>query len=108
MKRAIITQLPMPLHQICRTCGQPILVAPPRDWVGDAILRVLRSANGRLVKMNLIIGFSGVNAGRTTFHDRLSIYESDGWVERDPAHPKLGYRITEKGKQMHDHESAAA
>lgn len=108
MRRATRNQLPRPLFKVCPKCGQPLVGTPPHDPLGHEILRVLRDANGRLVKMGLILDFIAVPAGRTTVHERVSVYESGGWVERDPNHPKSGYRITAKGRQAYHGRSEAA
>lgn len=107
MERAKQDQLPLPLFDLCSKCGQPILSEPPADPLGEAILRVLRAANGKLVKMALILGFVGMSVERTSVHRRLKLFEAEGKVERDLDHPKLGYRITAKERSESQHRSAA-
>jgi hypothetical protein len=86
-------ELPLPLFERCTKCGQIIRQAPPEDPLGDAILGVLRSAQGRLVRAGLLSDFIGMRAGRTTLWERLAKFEADGLVERDAQHPRSGWRI---------------
>lgn len=90
-------QLALPRFERCTKCGQVIYDTPPDDPLGDAILGVLSQAGRRFVRMRLIQDFIGMQAGRTTIYERLTVFEDDGMVERDPEHPRIGWRITRLG-----------
>lgn len=93
-------ELPLPLFERCTKCGQIIRQAPPDDPLGDAVLGVLRSAHGRLVRTGLLSDFIGMRAGRTTLWERLTKLEAEGMVERDPERPRSGWKITHQGMHV--------
>lgn len=102
-----LRQLLLPTFQRCPRCGQIIRHAPPEDALGDTILDVLQAAGGRLVKMNILLDAIGMDVGRTTVWERLTSFEEEGKVARDPKRPKSGWRASRRLKRSDEQAFAA-